>query len=331
MGQERSSASQTVSRCDGILHILLAGGIPASKFHPKLKPLDWTSWGLSVHVTSAAFPCRQHAVRASSRRTRGPTATYRRHPPRPRPPSEAPRGATRLTVGLPRSPQPAPALRQAGVPRPERGPPLLPAPAPLSLHSTAAGRLQTSSRPLRRGRRFPLPRLTLAGGRAGGSRRCCEQEARRGGSAALPSRREPSRPAPAGKWGRPAGCLCGSRPSARSNALRLQPRGQAAALGCPLRALLVAVTPRLEAAPKAVVSPRNGARGTPRPLATSARPGCWFSDRKVILERLAALFVNIFFCVFICNPSQASTLPSQHPTSPSLCGIVKHCLRCAEI
>ena len=165
-------------------------------------------------------------MRAASVRTRGSTATYRRHPQRPRPPSEAPPRAARVTAGLPRSPQTAPVLRQAGVPRPERGPPLLP--APLSLHPAAAGRRQTSSRPLRRGLHFPHPRLTLAGGRARGSRRCCEQEARRGGSAPLPSRREPSRSAPVGKWGRPAGCLCGSRPSTRSNALRFQSRGQAA-------------------------------------------------------------------------------------------------------
>lgn len=68
----------------------------------------------------------------------------------------------------------------------------------------------------------------------------------------------------------------------------------------------MAATPRLEAAPKAVVSSRNGARDTPRPLATSARPGCWFSDRKVILESLATLLIHIFICVLISNPPQAS-------------------------
>lgn len=167
-------------------------------------------------------------MRAFSARTRSPTATYRCHPPRPRPPSEAPRRAACVTAGLPRSPQPPPTLQKAGVPRPERSLSLLPAPAQVSLPPDASRPPPALSR---RGRHLPHPRLTLAGGRAAPGAAASRRRggaALRGDSAALPSRREPSRPAPVGKWGRPAGCLCGSRPRALSNALRLQPRGQAA-------------------------------------------------------------------------------------------------------
>lgn len=175
MGQEWSSARQTVSRCDSILSILLARDILASKFHPKL-----TSWGLTVHSLLVRGIHVKAARRAGLLSANAKPHRYVPLPPAAAPPAVGSPAESRLRDGG------AAALSSAGSRPPTgRGPPTGAGLAVAPRSSTAVvapGRLQTSSRPLTSGPTPPSPPTHL-GGRAGCSRRCCEQEARRGGSA----------------------------------------------------------------------------------------------------------------------------------------------------
>lgn len=305
MGQEWSSARQTVSRCNSILSILLARDILASKFHPKL-----TSWGLTVH----SLLVRGIHVKAA-RRAGLLSANAKPHRYVPLPPAAAPPavgspaegrlrdgGAAALSSAASRPPKRKGSPGRSGACRcsplqhkcrcPRTPPDLLP-PAHVGADTSL-----TPDSPWRAG--GLLPALLRAGGAAG---RLCGATLRlslRGGN-----------PPALRLWGSGAGpraASAGAAPELSATPSAFSLEGRRPAIGCPLcpQALVVAATPRLEAAPKAVVSSRNGARDTPRPLATSARPGCWFSDRKVILESLATLLIHIFICVLISNPPQAS-------------------------
>lgn len=295
-----------MSRCDSILSILLARAILASKFHPKL-----TSWGLTVH----SLLVRGIHVKAA-RRAGLLSANAKPHRYVPLPPAAAPPAVGSPAEGRLRDGGAAALSSAASRPPKGRGPPagaeLVVAPRS-STSVVAPGRLQTSSRPLTSGPTPPSPPTHL-GGRAGG---LLPALLRAGGAAGrlcgatLRLSLRGGNPPALRLWGSGAGpraASAGAAPELSATPSAFSLEGRRPAIGCPLcsQALVVAATPRLEAAPKAVVSSRNGARDTPRPLATSARPGCWFSDRKVILESLATLLIHIFICVLISNPPQAS-------------------------